>query len=44
MDEQKDSFTESEYTQMLRAARMHPSYDEEGPRIDSRNFPSDKDW
>ncbi len=41
MDEQKDSFTESEYTSMLRRAMMEESSD---PRIDSKNFPSDKDW
>jgi hypothetical protein len=71
MDEQKDSFTESEYTSMLGAARAYPAYGdagadyaqdeferrhdrrqgvvqtheyEGGPRIDSKNFPSDKDW
>jgi hypothetical protein len=41
MDEQKDSFSESEYSKMLRDALDTPS-DER--RIDSYNFPSDKDW
>lgn len=41
MDAAKDNVTDSEYKSMLSRAA---DWTEDGPRIDSGNFPADKNW